>query len=351
MPRAWIRLTLFSVPLLLLAGAALLFLNPRASAPQPQPIPTLLADNSETRVEITPGAAPHLYNFSSRRLKLGSTTPGFTFAAELRSADGQTVARFSPLLEEVQLTLAAGAFYQLALTPTDARQTGAVALDLGSAVIAPETLDGTAFRAADCQATNGAATAAVVRSAPGAQYALLGLLPADGTLPALGQTDDRAWYTVSFAERLGWVAGSAVGLAGDCAALPVVRNPAIPDAPADAPAFLLQVDRDGSDTFSEAISTPGGDTRDVIWVQIINLDVRPPNNYREFTLTLTCAGTGSAGLRWGSAYAPTLGCGASVVLPFLNSSAQMPIAVQFTPESHQSYVEYALSVQPAAAVG
>ena len=348
MPRSWIRLALFS--LLLLAGIVLLIFSSRPETPLPTPIPTLLADNSETRVEITPGTAPRLYNFSSRRLKLGSTTPGFGFAAEIRSADGQMVSRFSPLLQEIQLTLAAGAFYQLALAPSDSLMTGAVSLNLGSAVIAPQTLDGTAYRGADCRAANTTGVDAVVRSAPTAQHALLGLLPANGVLPVIGRTDDN-WYTVSFAERLGWVTGAVVALEGDCGGLPVVRNPAIPDAPDDAQAFLLQVDRDASGSFSDAISTPGGDTRDLLWVQIANLDTRPPNNYREFVLTLDCQGTDSAAVRWGSAYQPTLVCGASIALPFLSGGAQLPIAIQFAPGSRQSYVAYTVSVQPAAAVG
>ena len=354
-PRALIKITLVILPMLGLMAVAVLILSARtASLPQPMPIPTPLAANSETRVDLTPGSAARLYSItaaSATRLQLDSRTPGFAFAAEIRSAAGQTVARFNNGLQDVQLTLAPDVgLYQIAVSAADPRQAGTLSLALGSAVIAPETLDGTAFHAVNCRVTNAVGTNALIRSAPADQYALLGLLPANASLPAIGRTDND-WYTVDFAERQGWMRGDVVALSGDCGALPVVRNPTIPNAPADAQAFLIQVDRDGSGTFREAISAPDGDTQDVIWVRIINLDSQPPNNYRSFALTLDCTGVGVEAVRWGDAHAPTLACGATVVLPFLNGNAQTPIAVLFPSGSHQSYVEYTLSVQPMTAVG
>ena len=353
MPRSLIKIALLTVPLLLLMGVAVLILSARTPTPAtPTPIPTVLPDNSETRVEMTPGSASHVYNFTSTsatRLKLNSRTPGFAFAAKIRNAAGQTIATFDSLLQDVQMTLAPDN-YQIDVSAANPTQAGTVALDLGSAVIAPQTLDGTAFRASNCRVTNAVGVDALVRSAPAAQYAVLGLLPADGSLPVIGRTDNN-WYTVNFAERQGWITGKVVALNGDCTSLPVVRNPAIPSAPADAQAYLVQVDRDGSGSFHEAISAPDGDTSDLIWVRIINLDTQPPNNYREFALTLDCTGTGVDAVRWGSAYTPTLTCGDSMVLPFLNGNAQQPIVVLFPPGSHQSYVNYTLSVLPGKVEG
>ena len=346
--RSWIRLALIYLLLILSACAA------PASTPTPTPIPTILAANSETRVDFAPGSAARLYSFtaaSATRLKLDSRTPGFSFNAEIRDGVGKTVAAFGSQLQDVLVTLApVSGFYQIAVSSADPVKVGTVSLALGSAVIAPPTLDGTALRAVDCRVANAAGVDAIVRSAPAAQYAILGLLAPDGTLPVIGHTDDDAWYTVDFAERRGWMRGDVIALDGDCAALPVVRNPTIPDAPADAEAFLVQVDRDASGTFRQAISTPQGDTSDLVWVRIVNLDSNPPNNYREFALTLDCEGTGIAAVRWGSAYSPSLTCGATVVVPFLNTHAQQPIRVEFPPGSRQSYVEYTLSVLPADTV-
>ena len=350
-PRSWIRLALCALTLLVILSACAV----SPSTPTPTPIPTLLAENSETRVDLMPGSASRFYNFpaaSATRLKLNSRTPGFTFTAEIRDAVGKTVAAFGSQLQDVLVTLAPGnGFYQIAVSAADPLKVGTVSLALGSAVIAPATLDGTALRAVNCRVANAAGADAIVRSAPAVQYAILGLLAPNGSLPVIGRTDDNGWYTVDFAERRGWVRGDVIALDGDCVALPVVRNPTIPNAPADAETFLVQVDRDASGTFRQAISAPDGDTTDLVWVRVINLDTNPPNNYREFALTLDCQGTGVTAVRWGSAYNPALACGASIVLPFLDSSAQQPISVLFPPGNRQSYVEYTLSILPADAMG
>lgn len=351
MGRSWIRLALGALTSLLILSAC----AAPPSTPIPTSIPTLLADNSETRVDLMPGSPSHLYNFpaaSATRLKLDSRTPGFAFTAEIHDAVGKTVAAFGSQLQDVLVTLSpSNGFYEIAVSSADPLKVGTVSLALGNAVIAPATLDGTALRAVDCRVSNSAGADAIVRSAPTAQFAILGLLTPSGSLPVMGRTDDSAWYTVAFAERRGWLRGDVVSLAGDCASLPVVRNPTIPDAPVDAEAFLMQVDRDASGTFQQTISAPNGDTSDLIWVRVVNLDTNPPNNYREFALTLDCQGTGVSAVRWGSAYQPTQVCGASVVMPFLSGSAQQPISVQFPPGSRQSYVEYTLRIQPPAAVG
>ncbi len=350
MGRSWIRLALSAlISLLILSACA----APPA-APTPTPIATLLTDNSETRVDFSPGSAPRLYNFpaaSTTRLKLNSRTPGFAFTAEIHDAVGRMVAAFGSQLQDVLVTLEpSSGFYQIALAAADPLKVGTVSLALGNAVIAPATLDGAALRALDCRVANASGADILVRSAPAAQFAVLGLLAPSGALPVIGRTDDNAWYTVAFSERRGWVRGDVIALDGDCATLSVVRNPTIPDAPADAEAFLMQIDRDASGAFRQTISAPSGDTADLIWVRIINLDTNPPNNYREFTLTLDCQGTGVGAVRWGSAYQPGLVCGASVVLPFLSGSAQQPISVQFPPGSRQSYIEYTLRVQLPGAV-
>ncbi len=359
MPRSSIKIALLSLPLFLLMGIAVLIVSacavPAPSAPPaPTIIPTWLPDNSETRVDMKPGSAAYLYSItaaSATPLKLTNQTPGFAFAAQIHDAAGKMVADFDNQLQDIQFTLApqTGA-YQINIASSDPKASGSVSLALGSAVIAPQPLNETAFSAPNCHVINDASVNVLVRTAPADQYGILGLLPAKGSLAVLGRTDNN-WYTVDFAERQGWIVGNAVDLNGDCKSVPLVHNPAIPTAPADAAASLLDVDRDGSGSFSDAISAPDGDSSDLIWVRIINLDTHPPNNYREFALSLDCKGTGVEAVRWGSAYEPNLQCGASIVLPFLIGSAQQPIAVLLPAGSHQSYIQYTLSVQPADAVG
>ncbi len=360
-PRSPIKLALLVIPALTLGGIVLLLLLivvPRSAPIPPQPLATWLPDNSETRVDFkgsTTTSTTRLYNFAAptaTRLKLDATTPGFAFAAEIRDAAGQTVAAFTDKLQSVQVTLAGDpGQYQIALSAADAQADGTVALRLGSAIIAPAALDGTALRANDCRVTNAADEVnALIRSAPADRYAVIGLLPPGASLPVIGRTDND-WYTVDFNERQAWITGAVVAPVGDCTGVPIVHNPAIPTAPVDPDALLVQVDRDGSTTYRDAISTPEGDTHDLIWVRAINLYTEPPNNFREFALTLNCRGEGAEHLRWGSAYQPDLHCGATLVLPFIVSSAQQPIVVQFAPDSPQSYAEYDLSIQPTTAEG
>lgn len=348
-PRPRTKHTLILLLLLLLLNAC--------ARPEPTPtldstpIPTLLPADSETRVEMTPGSATRLYNFSATRLKINSRTPGFAFSAEVRNAAGQTVATFANQLEDVQFTVTADTgLYQLAVAAVNPQQAGTIALALGHAAAAPAMLDGTAYHAVNCRVSNNAGVNTVIRSAPATQYAVLGLFGAESSLPAIGQTDN-GWYTVALGERQGWVYRDVSTLEGDCEALPVVRNPAIPTSPADAQAYLLQVDRDGRGSFREEISMPDGDTSDLVWVRVVNLDSVAPNNYREFALTMDCIGEGSERLRWGSPTDPSLKCGDSVVLPFLNTSMERPIVVLFPTGSPQSHVDYLLSMLPASPVG
>jgi hypothetical protein len=346
--RSWIKRVLTPLPLLLLILSACARAEP---TPTPIPIPTLLPADTETRVDMTPGSASRLYNFSATRLKINSRTPGFAFSAEVRNAAGQTVAAFANQLEDVQFTLTQDVgLYQIAVSAVNPQQAGTISLALGSAASSPALLDGTAYRAANCRIKNNVGVNTIIRSAPAPQYAVLALFPADTSLPVIGQTDN-GWYSVNFAERQGWVFRDVIALEGDCAALPIVRNPAIPSAPADAQAYLLQADRDGRGSFREEISAPDGDTSDLVWVRVVNLDSVSPNNYREFVLTLDCVGEGSEVLRWGSPTDPSLKCGETVVLPFLNTSAERPIVVLFPTGSPQSHVDYLLSMLPAGAVG
>ena len=345
----WIKIALYALPLFAILSACAVSTSPATSSPTA--IPMLLAANSETRVDISPGSLAHLYNFSAARLKIDSRTPGFAFSAEIRDSAGRTVAAFANSLQNVQLTLEPqNGLYEISVAGANPQQAGTVSLALGSAVIAPAMLDGTAYRAPDCRVTNSSGVNTIIRSAPAANYAVLALFPPGTSLPAIGRTDS-GWLTVSFEERQGWVDGNVSGLTGDCGSLPVVRNPAIPNAPADAQAYLLQADRDGSGVFREVISAPEGDTSDLIWVRVNNLDTAAPNNYREFALTLDCAGSERGTLRWGSPNNPSLKCGESVVLPFLQTNNQQPIIVVFPVGSPQSYVEYTLSMLPANAVG
>lgn len=215
----------------------------------------------------------------------------------------------------------------------------------------PPTYVDTPVLALNCLVVNSQVSDLLVRSAPADAYAPLGMITTGTGIQALGRTMTQpVWYAVGYAERRGWIAENAAILqGGDCASLPTVRNPLIPDAPQDPPAHVIAVDRDGSGTFYERISAPTGDIEDLVWVRVINLYTEPPNNFREFTVRLQCNGTGVDAVRWGMVGSPTLRCGEEMTFPFIYGSSDRPLTVQFPGNSQQSSVEYALQVRQRGA--
>ncbi|MFN8527904.1 MAG: SH3 domain-containing protein [Anaerolineae bacterium] len=228
--------------------------------------------------------------------------------------------------------------------------TAAMATTLPAPTQAPLPAFVDANPAPSCSLINTTENVAFVRSAPREDYSLTGLLPVGGQIQAVGYTSN-GWYVVNFGERLAWISSSVVSpQTADlltCNALPLFRNPLIPDAPADAPAEWLSADRDGEAVLHGSISTPGGDTSDWIWVNVINLYSEPPNNYREMVIVLECTGEDVSGVRWGSINAQSLGCGEAINLPFLYTAAQQALVITFAANAPQSYVEYVLQVMQA----
>ncbi len=207
------------------------------------------------------------------------------------------------------------------------------------------------MRALNCGVTPTDSAETLVRSAPAERFAPFGTLSEGASLMVLGQTTTQpVWYAVGYAERRGWVAATAGRLVGECAALPNVRNPLIPDAPMDIAAFVIEVDRDGGAVFREALSTPTGDGEDLVWVRLINLYSQPPDNFRVLTMTVRCRNAtddsgGIDALRWGLANNPTLGCGDSFTFPFIHGDSDRPLLIRLPSSNHQAYLEYELVIQ------
>lgn len=124
---------------------------------------------------------------------------------------------------------------------------------------------------------------------------------------------------------------------------------AVPAAPQDAVEFVSGIDRDGGGQFNETLSYPEGDHTDVVTLTVSNLSERTPNHFREFNITLVCSGTGMEHIRWGQAENPTLACGATLRLPFLNSANRQTLRILVPDGSGQTYVHYTLVATPALA--
>jgi uncharacterized protein YraI len=178
-----------------------------------------------------------------------------------------------------------------------------------------------------------------IRSGPGTSYTVIGTLSPGTALPASGQFD--GWYLLSAGDQQGWVSGTVVSADGLCNLLPLVASATpLPVAPFDTSTFSLVTDRDASSQFSEVISYPDGDSGDLIQLSIANLYFQPPDNYREFTLSLNCAGPGAEYLRWGAPENPVNTCGSIITLPFLYDYSQHLLSVVL---SHPGYVQYTLA--------
>lgn len=372
---AWMLL-LF--PISILVGVILsLIASQLLSQPAP-PIPEAplqingwLNMGTQTEISLQPNQAPAVYNFSADPLRalllrLDGHTPNFTFSAELTNANGQSIANFDIGLQNAQFTLAPdNGTYSLILsarennppltTPIRTTTFSSLQSPLQMGRVTLALLDANAEQqrliermqpvpSISCQLINqDQESLSLIRVAPNDNFALIGLLSPGGAMDAIGRTDN-GWYAVNFAERMGWVSGGVASARGDCAALPLLNNPTIPTAPDDRPTHLVQVDRDGEARFSEAISTPNGDKRDLISVRVINLHTQPPNNYREFTITLECRGEGADQLLWGSLSTPDFRCGDSITLPFSVTNSRFTFAVTLPEGSRQSYVEYELHI-------
>jgi hypothetical protein len=353
-----LTLTLIAIVLITFVVLIFLVLRPTLNPPPTPPVvaPNWIAPNSETQVSLIPGTGERVYAFGASAtqptlLSLRANQHGFTFAARVRDDSGATVATFENGLQVAAVALAPReGSYQLALSSTQSDISGMVIVAIGSAAAAQGNPPATILSKAapPCQLTTNSANAVIIRSAPSTDYEVLAGLQVGSFLPVLGRTDDN-WYAVNYNERQTWMAGDAVALVGSCDSVPRLINPTIPNAPVDPDVYLLEVDRDGSGLIRDALSTPQGDSNDIVWVRAINLYTQAPNNYREFTLTLNCTGIGAQYLRWGSPYEPTLGCGDTVTLPFLFDLNQQPLAVVFEANTPQSYVEYMLTINSAAA--
>lgn len=282
---------------------------------------------------------------------LEARTPGFAFAAEVRNDEEELIAHFDSRMQIAALALeASGGSYRLMLRPANAQEVGVVLVSIGAAAAARSSPPAAILNKAapPCQIMAATTASALVRSAPSSDYEVIGTLAAGTLLPILGRTDN-GWYAVNYAERQGWLAGDVGTLLGQCDPLQRLNNPAIPIAATDSDVYLIEVDRDGSAQLHEAMSTPLGDTSDLVWIRAINLYTQSPNNYREFALTLNCTGIGADHVRWGSPYEPTLRCGESATVPFLFNLNQQPVAIVFEANSPQSYVEYMLTVSSTTA--
>lgn len=141
------------------------------------------------------------------------------------------------------------------------------ALDVQSA---PTTVAVTVAAAADAQPTatptvtalpDGPPSATVrtdlnVRAGPGTQYDIIGALPANVTVPVLGQTEDGSWWFIEYPsgpDRRGWIAAEFAP-ANTNTTVPIVNTPT--PVPTETPTPTLTVTPTETPTSVPATATP-----------------------------------------------------------------------------------------------
>ncbi|MBI5666902.1 MAG: SH3 domain-containing protein [Chloroflexi bacterium] len=284
-------------------------------------------------------------------LTFASLSPGLAYTAEVRDGRGTLVATFNGSLPGAALTISPGSdVYQVTVKPGGS-SAGALALtastrqssppatapnfDPGQPVFAetspfqPAALLVPGY--ASCRAASGGANVNV-RSGPGLEHRIIGTLLAGSTMETTGRSVND-WYRVSGSGAAGWVSGSVVSLSGACDTLPVI-------APETEP-FQVLVDRRTWGSFSDSLAAD--DPVDLLQVIVTNFLPQPPDNYGEFTLTLTCDGQDKQYVRWGSPDSQNFPCDSAIVLPFMAGSNRQSFAIAL-PAAVTSPVRYHLVV-------
>lgn len=74
-----------------------------------------------------------------------------------------------------------------------------------------------------------------VRSGPGINYSVIGILDAGSTQEAVGRDDSAQWYVINYGGGRGWVSSHISNYSGDTNALPVVKAPPPPFTSTNTP--------------------------------------------------------------------------------------------------------------------
>lgn len=336
-------------------------------------IMTWLQPDNLMYVDVPAYDSTQLYSFQANptaptQLTLRPLTTDVRYNAEVRDGQGTVVATLGGAMRNAVMTLDPDdGLYEIAIQSKSNNPAGMLTILVGSqavtpiadyrtvtaaAIVQPETnglpLNLTSpLNPSVCSVSSNTLGNVNIRNGPGINYDVVGSLAPGQSLTVTGQTQD-GWYQATLNGQAVWVSGSVVSLYGACDLLPDVTPPQIvvsqPQIP-DNNNFQLVIDRDGWGNLSETLSYQEVDAQDLILMTVTNLTNAAPDNYREFSLTLLCSGTGVDFIRWGAPEQPTQHCGSSIVLPATPTYNQQWIAVALPDKSGLSDVSYLLHVE------
>ncbi|MEZ4667083.1 MAG: SH3 domain-containing protein [Anaerolineae bacterium] len=355
------RLTLCAVILFLIAGCQIA---------KETSISSWLDLGNPTLVSFPLTAAAQSYSFSAdpgllTQITLTSITPDLPYSANVHDSSGKLIASLvGGDLRDATLTVAPGSgLYAVDIKTDNHDLIGMLSVQLNRSAAAPSSLSPASFKntlnttasipfqsvanlssapKTTCAARSSVANNINIRSGPGTNFGVIGMLAVDTTIAVVGQTST-GWYQVEAEDGGGWVSASVTELEGQCVGLLNVVPSNQDDSTAQAGIFNLQVDRDGWGNVSNHLVYSDLNRRHLILLAITNMSANPPDNYREFTLTLLCNGTGTDYVRWGAPESPTQICGSTAVIPVTTAYNQQWIAVTLPDTRGLSNVNYTLT--------
>lgn len=326
-----------------------------------------LQPNNPTFVNFPLTASDQIYSFtanpsSSMQVSLYKLPPDLPYEAEVRDNQGNVLAKLGGnSLQNTILTLGPNTgLYEIAIKASQSPQEGILSLLVGDTGSNAQAVDTTslpylnalaatpAYRTITatnpvesvyCGIRNPTGSNVNIRNGPGTNYPVIGTVPTGGSLLISGRTST-GWLQVTQNNQQGWVFSGVVTVEGICNNLPDLT----PSAAQNTNPGLLEmtVDRDGWGDFNQSLVYTDG-AGDLILFKVSNLQPTLPDNYREFTLTLLCSGTGTEYVRWGAPERPSLYCGHSITVPFTFDFSQQYITVTLADTSGLSNINYTLS--------
>lgn len=206
------------------------------------------AGAGSTAVNVAPGTPMQIFSFNAvpgavLMAVLTTDMPGFSYAAQVRNAQGQVVAILTgDAAQGVTFTVPAGSgSYEVAVTSLTPGVGGVVTLSLGqttdqassppliptastSTILTTATPDsGKTTAPTDFCTATGGNSGVNLRSGPGTTYNPVGQLLPGASLPVTGRSIDGVWYTVNYNQQTAWLFGGVVVFTGNCGSLPVIQ--------------------------------------------------------------------------------------------------------------------------------
>jgi uncharacterized protein YraI len=133
------------------------------------------------------------------------------------------------------------------------------------------------------------------RTGPGANYAIITVLPAGTVVPIVGRLGDNSWWQLQRGATIGWVSASYTTQYGLCGSVPIVSPPPSPtsNVPTSTPTLTL------TPTLTPTLIpsfTPTPGKPDLVVSGVNGPDtITLPDGTVQYTITLTNAGSGPSG--------------------------------------------------------